>query len=160
MRSMEPRAEPMTMFGGPAQGEPQQWAVVDTRVRDAELYWVVAVPRPGLPPHPRPVWGVWADGRLQLSIGGPTMRRDLAASPAVTVHLDDALEVVLLEGRATGPCTDPAVIEAYNRKYDWHYDLAQYGPLTTIAADVVMSWTAAGPGGRDGFTRSGRWRFG
>ncbi|HEX9259456.1 MAG TPA: hypothetical protein VF855_07950 [Acidimicrobiales bacterium] len=156
---MEARREPLKMFGGPGPGNPAEWAGVEARISAAELYWLVATPRSGLPPHPRPVWGVFEEGQLHLSIGSPTIRRDIDAAPLVAVHLEDALDVVLLEGHVTGQCADPTVIAAYDAKYDWVYDLAEYGPLTTIAVDVVMAWVAAGAAGRDGFTRSGRWRL-
>ena len=39
----------------------------------------------------------------------------------VTVHLDSGTDVVIVEGRATGPEDGAEAIEAYNRKYDWNY---------------------------------------
>ena len=52
------------------------------------------------------------------------------------------------------------MIAAYDKKYDWTYDLEQYGPFTTIDPSNVLAWRAAGPAGRDGFAHTGRWTWG
>ena len=53
----------------------------------------------------------------------------------------------------------PALLTAYDAKYDWSYDVEQYGLFTRVEPDFVMAWRAAGPAGRDGFRQAGRWRF-
>jgi hypothetical protein len=134
-----------------------EWGWAEARLRDAAMYWVDPV-GPGHP-HPRPVWGVWAGEELHLSIGSPVVQRLLAADRSVTVHLDSSLEVVILEGTVTGPTTDTDLVAAYDRKYDWRYDLEQYGPLTTVRPARVLAWHSVGEAGRDGFAGVGRWRF-
>ena len=107
------------------------------------------------------MWGVWADDALQLSIGSPVVARQLSADPRVTVHLDSGTDVVVVEALADGgPDSDEdRIIAAYDAKYDWHYAVDEYGPLTRVAPVMVMAWRSAGWAGREGFRQAGRWRF-
>jgi hypothetical protein len=155
---MEPAAEPLSFYGAPADHPLLDWSWVDEQLQSAGTFWVVGA-GPGAP-HPRPVWGVWHDRRLLLSIGSPQLRAQLAAGSAVTVHLDSGIEVVVVEGRVHGGTDEPGALAAYDAKYDWQYDVAQYGPLTDVRPRRVLAWRSAGPAGRDGFVASGRWRFG
>jgi hypothetical protein len=150
------------MFGAPAEAEPLAWAWVRDRLVAAGTYWVMANAGASHPwPHPRPVWGVWADDQLHLSVGSPVVGRELAADPHVTVHLDSGVDLVIVEGLASveSDADTLANVDAYDAKYDWDYDLAQYGPFTRIAPVAVMAWRATGPAGREGFSHAGRWRF-
>jgi hypothetical protein len=159
---MEPHAEPLQMFGSASDAELLEWSWALDRLVAAETYWVLAVvDRPGTWPHPRPVWGVWEDGELHLSLGSPVVRRQAAADPHVTVHLDSGLDVVIIEGVASveSHADTERRVGAYDAKYGWDYDVGQYGPFTRVAPFAVMAWQAAGPAGRDGFTRVGRWTF-
>jgi hypothetical protein len=145
------------MYGQPSGTPRLDWAWVDAQLAAAGTYWVVAR-TPGHP-HPRPVWGVWESDHLYLSIGTPITLRTLARDPAVTVHLDSGTDVIIVEGHAAGPEDGAEAIEAYDRKYDWSYDVGEYGPLQRVDADVVLAWRAAGRAGRDGFQQTGRWDF-
>ena len=58
------------------------------------------------------------------------------------------------------PYTGGAVVAAYDRKYDYRYDVEQHGVLTTAAPTTVLAWRSAGPAGRDGFVEAGRWQLG
>jgi hypothetical protein len=153
----EPEREDLRLYGGPSGHDALAWTWVESQLRSAGTYWVVAR-TPGHP-HPRPVWGVWHAGRLFLSIGTPATGRALAFDPTVTVHLDSGTEVVIVEGRAEGECLDGEVLALYDEKYDWSYDVTEYGPLITVAPSIVLAWQTAGWAGRDGFARSGRWTF-
>jgi hypothetical protein len=163
---MEPVAEPIRMFGSAPDAERLPWSWVEDQLASAGTYWVVAHARldPGTRrwPHPRPVWGVWGDAGLHLSVGSPSIRRQLELEPSVTVHLDSGVDVVLVEGLAVVESDEETrrSVAAYDAKYDWDYDLDQYGPFTRIEAAAVMAWRSAGPAGRDGFREAGRWRFG
>jgi hypothetical protein len=101
---------------------------------------------------------VWHDDQLHLSLGSPTLLAAVRAEPAVTVHLDSGTDVVIVEGHAipTVPTT-PAVLEAYDRKYDWKYEVTRYGNLTTVQPEKVLACRTAGPNGRDSFQRTGCW---
>ncbi len=147
------------MYGAVTAVGPPSWGWVREQLLSAGTYWVVPVGDGH--PHPRPVWGVWVDDALHLSVGSQVVTRQLVANPTVTVHLDSGTDVVVVEGLATVPADQTAgpVLEAYNAKYDWDYDVAEYGPLTTVSPTTVMAWRSGGWAGRDGFEQAGRWRF-
>jgi hypothetical protein len=147
----------LRLYTQPSDRPPLDWSWVEQQLRDAGTFWVTPG---GAVPHPRPVWGVWTDGLLHLSVGSPGIRRQLTPGAPCTVHLDSGTDVVIVEGRCTGTTTDAESIGRYDRKYDWTYDADRYGPLTTVAALDVLAWRSAGPAGRDGFEATGRWRFG
>lgn len=156
---MQPDAGPLSMYGHPAECDQLDWSWVDAALTAADVYWIVAAAQ-GRPPPARPVWGVWREPWIEVSIGSPRLRAAIAPGSAVTAHFGDALDVVIVEGVVTGTTDDPAAITAYDDKYDWDYDVERYGALTVVRADKVMAWRSAGPAGRDGFVAAGRWRFG
>ncbi len=145
------------MYGAPSDGSPLEWEWVDGQLRTAGTYWVVT--NGDRRPHPRPVWGVWQDELLHLSIGSPVISRLLRRDTDVVVHLDSGVDVVVVEGSVAGPSDDALVLGVYDEKYDWSYTVDEYGPLTRIAPRVVMAWRSAGWAGRDGFQQASRWRF-
>jgi hypothetical protein len=147
------------MYGTVASLDPPPWAWVVEQLESAGTYWVVPVSDGH--PHPRPVWGVWVDHALRLSIGSRVIARRLAADPTVTVHLDSGTDVVVVEGTATVPADEARapVVAAYDAKYDWSYDVSEYGPLTTVIPTTVMAWRSGGWAGRDGFQQAGRWHL-
>lgn len=154
---MEPRREPLVMYGGVSDAPRLEWGWARDQLVAAGSYWVV--PSGSRPPHPRPVWGVWSDDALHLSIGSPVIQRSLTDCADVTVHLGDANDVVIVEGSVTGETEGPELVRAYDDKYDWEYIVEQYGPLTTVAPTTVLAWRSAGWAGRGGFQQTGRWVF-
>jgi hypothetical protein len=154
---VEPAAERLVMYGRLSDVAPLEWSWVHDQLAAAGTYWITT--RGEGHPHPRPVWGVWDDGSLHLSVGSPVVARDLDVHPDVTVHLDSGTDVVIVEGRVAGRTEDPGLLARYDRKYDWTYTIEEYGPLTTIAATSVMAWRSAGWAGREGFQQTGRWRY-
>ena len=164
---MEPRRRVLRLYTQPSAHPPLAWDWVSAQLESAGTYWVLAR-TPGHP-HPRPVWGVWQESLLHLSIGSPVLNAALSADPRVTVHLDSGTEVIIVEGAVEGEVEgavagaghpfDRGPIEAYNAKYDWDYDAAQYGRLKTVAPSRVLAWRTAGPAGRESFTTTGSWEW-
>lgn len=146
----------LLLYGHASAAHPLDWSWVQQQLTEAGTYWVN--PRGAGHPHPRPVWGVWQEPALCLSIGSPTVRRELEQDRRVTVHLDSGTDVVIVEGTIADVDTDDAMLR-YNTKYDWDYSIEEYGPLTMVTASTVLAWRSAGWAGRDGFQQSGRWRF-
>jgi len=144
------------MYGEASDVAPLDWTWVDAQLVAAGTYWVVA--SGGGHPHPRPVWGVWRDGSLHLSIGSPVVSRLLEKRSEVTVHLDSGVDVVIVEGTVSGFSEDESLLREYDAKYEWSYTVEEYGPLTTIVPATVLAWRSAGRAGRDGFQQTGRWR--
>jgi hypothetical protein len=149
--------ERLRLYGQHSNHVLLEWEWVDGQLAKAGTYWVVA--RTHGHPHPRPVWGVWRNCQLYLSIGTPVTRRAVAADPAVTVHLDSGTDVVIVEGRAISYAEDHEAIADYDRKYDWTYDVSEYGPLTCVEPETILAWRTAGWAGRDSFQQTGRWRL-
>ncbi len=158
---MEPVAADLAMFGSHPELPPIAWREVEERLERAETYWVAT--GAGRDPHPRPVWGVWVDGALLLSLGSPVLRRGVAEEPRVAVHLDSGTDVVVVDGSAAADgsaATVDAFLGAYDAKYDWSYDVGVYGPPTRVDPVQVLAWRAVGPAGRDGFGAAAKWTFG
>jgi hypothetical protein len=154
---MERRGATLRLYGEPSDTPSLDWAWVDDQLTVAGTYWVVTPTQ--TQPHPRPVWGIWQEDRLHLSVGSPTLADAMSPTTPVTVHLDSGTDVLIVEGTVDGPSTDPELITAYDSKYTWEYRVEQYGPLTTIAPTQILGWRSGGPAGRDGFQQTGRWIF-
>ena len=157
---MAPREHTLRLYGAPSDQGPLAWSWVEEQLEAAGTYWLVA--RTSGHPHPRPVWGIWQDEQLHLSVGSPTLLRALDRDPAVTVHLDSGTDVVLVEGttrRRTEHKTAFSVIEDYNAKYEWDYHVAQYGELIVVQPLRVLAWRTAGWAGRHSFQATGCWHF-
>ena len=152
-----PELGQLRLYGQPSSKSALEWNWVETQLTEAGTYWVTAR-TPGHP-HPRPVWGVWKEGCLHLSIGTPAAARAIATDPVVTVHLESGTEPVIVEGYVAGTTSEPGILAAYNLKYDWEYDAAEYGPLTSVAPGKVLAWRTAGWAGRESFQQTGRWTF-
>ncbi len=148
--------ETLIQYGNPSTHPGLEWAWVDTQLTEAGTYWVST--GAARHPHPRPVWGVWADEMLHLSIGSPRLAAARLGTP-MTVHLDSGTDVVIVEGKVEAPTVDPALIAAYDTKYTWTYVVATYGPLISIRPQLLLAWRSAGWAGRDGFIATSRWRW-
>ncbi|MET8676652.1 pyridoxamine 5'-phosphate oxidase family protein [Streptomyces sp. NPDC004647] len=159
----DPVAEAPVMFGTampPGELLPWKWAL--DRLVAARTYWI-ATTRPDGRPHSRPVWAVWLEDGLWFSTGS-LARHNLAAQPALTVHLDDGDRPVIVEGTAepvTGASAPARFIAAYNLKYDW--DIAAtdegvadssgaLGPAFHVRPRLVFGWDAD-------MRAATRWRF-
>jgi len=123
------------------------WSHVVERMREARAYWISTASPDGRP-HATPVDGVWLEDRLYFG-GDPGTRwyRDLAANPAVCVHLDSSAEVVILHGEAhllPGMERSLAVqlAEASNQKYGYGAKPEDYeaGGSFVFSPSVVIAW--------------------
>lgn len=135
-----PARLPIRMWGAEKDAEPVGWDDVERRLRDAITYWVVTAA------GARPVWGVWHEERLLLSIGSSVLWRGIGESPATSAHLEDAHDVVIVEGTAS-QITDDAVLapfcDVYNPKYRWDFTVGQIpGGIVELRPSVVLAWRA------------------
>ncbi|ASO20683.1 hypothetical protein FHR81_005549 [Actinoalloteichus hoggarensis] len=119
-----------------AEGPALTWAEIDSMLTESRSYWVCTV-RPDLRPHAVPVWGVWRRGSLLISTPESTVKaRNIAVNRAVTVHLESADDVVVVDGRAR-------VISDSDELTDWSTALTEkYGGLTGVTYDLVASASA------------------
>ena len=155
----DPETEPLRLYGTVSDQPLLEWERVDAQLTEAGTYWVTAR-APGHP-HPRPVWGIWSERTLTLSIGSLVLARAVGQDPRITVHLESGTDVVIVEGTAR-LLSEPDVqsVDAYNAKYAWAYTYEEYGALTRVDPNVVIAWRSGGWAGRDGFESVGRWSLG
>jgi Pyridoxamine 5'-phosphate oxidase len=163
-RRIVPTRSTPTFWGQPAAGDALSWDWAEERLEATLSYWLVSVRADGRPVT-RPVWGIWQDDQLLLSVGSTSHWRNLGANPGVTVSLGDAAEVVVVEGRA-GVEADPATIEryveAYNAKYEWNFTIDTAGGTIAISPTTVLAWISGPPDvdAQEAFPlASSRWRF-
>ncbi len=101
---------------------PWSWAV--ERLERSHDYWV-ATTRPDGAPHVMPVWGIWSEEALWFSSSRIARKaRNLGTEARCVVTTDDALEPVVIEGRASA-VNDAAEIQSFvtatNAKYSTDY---------------------------------------
>lgn len=153
-----------------AGGNLLPWAWAVERLEAERNYWLVTTRRDGFP-QARPVWGVWDDtAGLFLSVGhGGLQRTDGRAAMPITVHLDSALDVLIVEGVvdriAPYPGAEPtfvveparrrAALERYNEKYDWDFDVDGDGLNFLVRPAVAYGWSST-PTAVEGGTK---WTF-
>src|SRR5262245_33419548 len=105
MGPVEPRARRPHMPGygvlAPDEGTgllPWSWA--QERLTASHDYWLATV-WPSGRPHITPVWGVWREGSLWFSCSRASRKaRNLEVSPLAAATTDDALDPVVVEGKA------------------------------------------------------------
>jgi nitroimidazol reductase NimA-like FMN-containing flavoprotein (pyridoxamine 5'-phosphate oxidase superfamily) len=72
------------LYGDPTSPAPD-WADIDRRLTDAQLYWIVTVRRDGRP-HAVPLCGLWRDGAFFFCTGDAEQKmRNLEHDPHVAV---------------------------------------------------------------------------
>jgi len=151
---MEPRRRrpPFKGYGVPESDDgmlPWSWAT--ERLENARNYWV-ATTRPDGRPHSMPVWGIWLDGAIFFGSGRNSAKsRNLAANPAIVVHIENGPEVVIVEGiaepvAALDPELSARLVEAFATKYEASFgyrpDPAQWerGGLYAVRPTVAFAW--------------------
>lgn len=146
LQNNEPRRERPVV---PGYGVPENtegllpWSHVEQRLTDAANYWVATASRAGRP-HAVPVWAVWVDDQLIFSVG-PRSVRNLAANPAVSIHLESGNDVVIIEGDAhpvhqPDPAFSNRVIDAYAAKYDYHAETID--GMWALRPTTAYAWTS------------------
>jgi PPOX class probable F420-dependent enzyme len=109
------------------------WSKATDLLAPARNYWVGST-RPDGRPHAMPVWGIWQDDTLYFSTGRNSRKaRNLAANPAVVVHLESGDEVVILEGEIE-EVHDQPILDRFTDAYDVKY---QFRPNTTDPTQLV-----------------------
>lgn len=108
------------------------WDRARERLEGARNYWVCSAGSGR--PHTMPVWGLWLEDAFYFSTARASRKgRNLAANPAVSVHLESGDDVVILEGMAE-VVEDPATLQRFVDAYDAKY---QFRPDTSDAANAV-----------------------
>jgi hypothetical protein len=147
-----------------ARGDPADllsWEYVEGRIRSAVNYWIATLGPSGRP-HARPVDGVWVDGALCFGGSDETRWvRNLLANPAVSAHLPDDKEAIILEGTAervldpAHPLVGPSTA-ASREKYPQYFtsETPPFQPFWALRPRRVYAWSL------EGFpARATRWTF-
>jgi hypothetical protein len=120
------------------------WSWASERLEASRNYWISST-RPDGRPHAMPVWGVWLDETFYFGTGVRSQKaRNLAANPAVVVHLESGDDVVVLEGAVEvveGEEPAEPVNRAYERKYGWRAEPGDPAPLYRLLPRRAFAWT-------------------
>ncbi len=124
------------------------WSHVAERMDKARIYWICTVSPDGRP-HATPVDGVWLDDKLYFG-GSPQTRRNrnLAANPAICVHLESGTDVVILHGeahemQAPDRSLTVRVAEASAKKYGYGWKPEDYEKtpgMFIFHPRMVLAW--------------------
>jgi hypothetical protein len=125
-------------------GEKLPWERVEEWLVASRNYWICTA-RPDGRPHAKPVWGAWLDDRVLWSTHDESVTaRNLAANPAVLVHVESGDEAAILEGEFAFE-EDPGVrarfVDAYEAKYDHRLDDDEI--VYALRPRTCLSWTEA-----------------
>jgi len=119
------------------------WGWVDERMSASHNYWV-ATTRPDGRPHVMPVWGVWLNGAFYFGTDRASRKgRNLAANPAVVVHVESGDEAVIVEGtaREISRAELAVVDDSYRRKYGMKLSDAPGDSIyLAVQPKVVFAW--------------------
>ena len=113
-------------------------AVAD-KIAASRNYWIAST-RPDGRPHAMPVWGVWVDAQLLFGTDRmSTKGRNIAANPAVVVHLESGDDVVVLEGKPR-EVTDASLLALFADAYD-----AKYAVRPDTSGAETVTYASARP---------------
>ena len=109
----------------------------------AENIWISSI-RPDGHPHLTPVWFVYYEGKLYISIDPKSVKsRNIAQNPNVVLALEDAIHPVICQGRAT-PMPQPwpgDLLSVFIQKYEWDLMVEeQYNQLLEITPSKWLTW--------------------
>jgi nitroimidazol reductase NimA-like FMN-containing flavoprotein (pyridoxamine 5'-phosphate oxidase superfamily) len=122
------------------------WSWAAERLTKSHDYWIATVWPDGRP-HVMPVWGVWRGDSLWFSSGLRSRKaKNLAADERCVATTDNALEPVVVEGRAT-PIREPGELrsftDAVNAKYDAGLSLEFFDPDVNGTFRLRPTWVFA-----------------
>ena len=118
------------------------WEQLQEPLATARIYWV-GTTRPDGRPHAVPIWGAWVDNTFYFE-GSPATRRgrNLAANPAIVVHLERGDLAIIIEGTATLVTLSPGqftqIVAAFANKYD--YRPTSREDWHAVRPQVVFAW--------------------
>jgi len=123
------------------------WQHAEERLERARNYWL-ATTHPEGRPHVAPIWGVWMDGALYFD-GIPTARwaRNMAANPAVAVHLESGGDVLILEGvgedveRVDDADLAARIVEAWDTKYGRVHPQPETNGIFRLRPRTARGWS-------------------
>ena len=119
------------------------WSWAEERLVSSRNYWLTTIWPDGRP-HTMPVWGVWHDGSLWFSSSkGSRKARNLSRDPRCTVATEDAVNPVVVEGRAelvTNPDDLARMLALENAKYSTDYGIEMLDPAVNASFRIRPVW--------------------
>jgi hypothetical protein len=114
-----------------------------TKLEENKIIWVATV-RPEGRPHLVPVWFVWEDPKIFLSIDPASVKsHNIAANPWMALALEDGTHPVICEGQAfpVSPPLPEEITRRFLSKYDWDIlTEKQYNLLVEIHPKKWLVW--------------------
>jgi hypothetical protein len=84
------------------------WSAVSEKIEAARVYWFAST-RPDGRPHVVPRDGTWIDNALYYGGSEETVHhRNVTANPAVTMHIGDGMEAIIVDGVVQSESLDVA----------------------------------------------------
>ena len=133
------------------------WERARERLEGARNYWICSVGTGR--PHAMPVWGLWLEDAFYFSTARDSRKgRNLAANPAVSVHLESGDDVVILEGEIEVLADAEALarfVDAYDVKYQVRPDADDpANAVYVLRPRVAFTWLE-----RNYPDSAARWQF-
>ncbi len=122
---------------GDLSGKKQiEWSTVRALLESVKIFWLGTV-RPDGRPHATPIWGAWVNDTYYWD-GSPEARwaRNLAANPAIVVHIEQNGTAVMIEGDASFESIDEETLKAL---------VASYGARYSYKPDHLDDWYVVRP---------------
>jgi nitroimidazol reductase NimA-like FMN-containing flavoprotein (pyridoxamine 5'-phosphate oxidase superfamily) len=118
------------------------WSDVNEWLTQPKVYWI-GTTWPDGRPHAIPIWGAWVDNKFYFE-GSPSTRwaRNLAANPAIVVHIESGEIAVMVEGSVESIVPDhdlhKKIVESFRSRYD--YAPEEGGTMYVATPKVVFAW--------------------
>jgi hypothetical protein len=148
----DPVAEQMTVPPGyPKPSKLLSWDAISEKLTAARVYWFGST-RPDGRPHLIPRDGMWIDNALYYGGSEETVHhRNVMANAAVTVHIGDGMEAIIVEGsvhsEAQAAAAAAKLADASYAKYPQYgrMDPKMYeAGVLVLRPRRVLAWTSPG----------------
>lgn len=114
---------------------------VEQRLQSERNIWLATVRAAGSP-HLVPIWFVWHDHKVFICTEANSLKaRNISHNPQVALSLENGDKPIVIEGLAkTIEPAGPAVIEAFQSKYDWNITTdTQYDQVIEIEVKKIRA---------------------
>jgi general stress protein 26 len=122
------------------------WSWAEERLLRSHDFWLATVTPEGAP-HLMPVWAIWSEARLWFSsANGSRKARNLSRESRCSVSTDDALQPVVMHGRAERVTSTDLLTEmlaAENAKYGTDYGMDMVDPASNSVFALRPEWVFA-----------------
>lgn len=123
---------------------PTRWRAIEARLGREPTIWVATVRYDGRP-HLTPVWFIWLNEKVYISIGAETQKFvNLIANQSIALSLPDTDSVVLIEGEAhvADWQTVDTLADYFFHKYEWdfRYDDSADWRLVEVTPHKILAW--------------------